>query len=54
MAISVLSQSKSYIFEVFYKMWFGIIVFAMSNGFLLMPVILSFVGPVNTTEKKKK
>ena len=34
-------------------MWFGIIVFAMSNGFLLMPVILSFIGPVNTKEKKK-
>ena len=33
-------------------MWFGIIVFAMSNGFLLMPVILSFIGPVNTKEKK--
>ena len=34
-------------------MWFGIIVFAMSNGFLLMPVVLSFVGPVNTKKKEK-
>ena len=28
-------------------MWFGIILFGMSNGFLLLPVILSFVGTVH-------
>ena len=53
LAITVLSQSKSYIFEVFFKMWYGIIIFAMANGFFLLPVVLSFVGPVEKSKKKK-
>ena len=47
-ALSVLSPSKTYIFVVFYKMWFGIIGFGMLNGFLLLTVLLSFVGPTET------
>ena len=46
LAIITLSAAKSYIFKVFFKMWFGIIIFGMANGFLLLPVILSFVGPL--------
>lgn len=46
LAIMVLAAAKSYIFEVFFKMWFGIIVFGMANGFILLPIILSLVGPV--------
>jgi predicted RND superfamily exporter protein len=46
LAIISLSGSKSYIFEVFFRMWFGIIVFGMANGFLLLPVILSLCGPI--------
>ena len=45
LAISVLGMAKSYIFMVFFRLWFGIIVFGVSNGFLLLPVILSFIGP---------
>lgn len=51
LAISVLGASKSYIFLVFYRLWFGIIIFGMSNGFLLLPVILSFIGPLNIDTK---
>lgn len=47
LAISTLSLAKSYIFEVFFKCWFGIITFGMCNGFLLLPVILSFIGPTD-------
>ena len=47
-AISVLAPAKTYIFVVFYRMWFGIILFGMANGFLLLPSILSFVGPTKT------
>ena len=47
MAISVLAPSQTYIFVVFYRLWFGIILFGMANGFLLLPVILSFVGPIH-------
>ena len=53
LAITVLSQSKSYIFEVFFKMWYGIIIFAVCNGFFLLPVILSLIGPIDETEKKQ-
>ena len=45
LAISVLGPSKSYVFEVFFKCWCCIIIFGMANGFLLLPIILSFVGP---------
>ena len=47
-ALSVLAPSKTYIFVVFYRMWFGIILFGMANGFLLLPVVLSFVGTTET------
>ena len=47
LAISVLGPSNSYVFEVFFKCWFGIIVFGMSNGFLLLPVVLSMIGPTD-------
>jgi len=53
LAITVLSQSKSYIFEVFFKMWYGIIIFAVCNGFFLLPVILSLIGPIDETEQKQ-
>lgn len=49
LAILALGGAKSYIFVVFFRMWFGIIVFGMANGFLLLPVILSIVGPIGTT-----
>ena len=45
-SLSVLAPSKTYIFIVFYKMWFGIILFGMANGFLLLPVILSYFGTI--------
>jgi len=51
-AVMILSMAKSYVFMVFFKMWFGIVVFGMSNGFILLPVILSFVGPVPDTDHK--
>lgn len=53
LAIIVLAAAKSYIFVVFFKLWFGIIVFGMSNGFILLPIILSFIGPVSTDEEVK-
>lgn len=49
LAIIALSDASSYIFVVFFRMWFGIIVFGMANGFLLLPVILSICGPLGET-----
>jgi hypothetical protein len=41
----MLGGSKSYIFIVFFRAWFGIITFGMANGFILLPVMLSMIGP---------
>lgn len=54
LAVSVLGFSTSYTFEVFFKTWFGIVIFGMSNGFLLLPVILSLVGPLGSTAHAKQ
>lgn len=50
LAICVLAPSASYIFEVFFKMWFGIIIFGVMNGFILLPVLLSLCGPLNRVQ----
>ena len=54
LAISVLGFSQTYTFMVFFKTWFGIVVFGMANGFLLLPVILSLVGPLGPKEHAAK
>lgn len=46
LAIVTISASTSYIFRVFFKQWFGIIVFGIIHGFGLLPVLLSILGPL--------
>ena len=53
-SLSVLAPTKTYIFQVFYKLWFGIILFGMANGFLLLPVILSFIGNIQSVTDHTK
>ena len=48
LAIVVIAPAESYIMAVFFRLWFGIISFGMANGFLLLPVVLSFCGPTKT------
>ena len=50
LAILPLAAAKSYVFTVFFKMWFGIIVFGVANGFILLPVMLSFFGPLSPSD----
>ena len=54
LAIMSLAPAKSYVFVVFFRLWFGIIVFGMSNGFFLLPVILSMVGPLGDNEEQEE
>lgn len=44
LAIVCLAPAKSFLFKVFYRLWFGIIVFSVANGFCLLPVLLSIFG----------
>jgi len=48
--ILVLSAAKLYSIQVFYKSWVCIISFGMLNGLVLLPVILSLVGPLEHQE----
>ena len=45
LAVVVLAISKSYVFRVFFKMFFGISVFGLLHGLVFLPVLLSIVGP---------
>ena len=54
LAVSMLALARHYIFTVFFKTWFTMIIFGMLNGLILQSVILSFIGPVNSTSKDSK
>jgi len=45
LAVVILSTSKSYVFRIFFKQFFGICVFGAAHGLCLLPVVLSLVGP---------
>ena len=53
LAIMFLAPSQIYAFQVFFKTWFCIIFFGLINGIVLLPVILSIVGPVDEIEGAK-
>ena len=46
-AICVLGMAKSFIFTIFFKLWLGIIIFGITNGFIFVPVMLSMIGPIS-------
>ena len=54
LAVAVLAPSKSYTFVSFFRTWVGIVLFGMANGFLLLPVVLSLVGPLGTQKKPEE
>ena len=51
LAVSVLAFSHSYVFTVFFRTWICIVTFGIANGFLLLPIILSEVGPLVDLDK---
>ena len=45
LAVAVLGLAQSYVFRTFFKQFFGICVFGVSHGLVLLPIMLSLVGP---------
>jgi hypothetical protein len=54
LAIMALNKAEVYSVVLFYKCWVCIIVFGLLNGLVLLPVILSFVGPVDFKIKEEE
>jgi predicted RND superfamily exporter protein len=46
LAVLPLGLSKSYVFQVFFKMWLMIILFGLYFGIIVLPVVLKFVSPI--------
>ena len=53
LAIVAISASSSYIFQAFFRQWFGIVVFGILHGFVLLPCILCVIGPLKPEERAK-
>ncbi|PFH32023.1 patched family protein [Besnoitia besnoiti] len=51
LAVVALAGSPKYILEVFFKMMFMVIIFAYSAGMILLPVVLSLMGPRRSHKK---
>eukprot|EP00904_Undaria_pinnatifida_P001827 jgi/Undpi1/11645/HiC_scaffold_36.g13940.m1 len=45
LAVVLLSQSSSYVFRVLFKQFFSTAVMGLGHGLILLPVLLSLVGP---------
>lgn len=53
-AIFALVVNKTYVGKVIFRLWFGMIFFGLANGFLLLPVLLSLIGPTHEVEEPSK
>ncbi|XP_013382604.1 protein patched homolog 1 [Lingula anatina] len=45
LAFVLLAFSGSYVFQVFFKVFFGVVVYGLFHGLIYLPVILSWLGP---------
>lgn len=41
----LLADSNSHVFETFFKIFFLVVIFALYNGLVFLPVLLSYIGP---------
>ena len=52
LAILVISKAWFYIFVVLYKCWVTFISFGLLNGLVLLPVMLSLIGPLYADDRR--
>lgn len=45
LSLSLLSMSKAYTFQSFFKIFFLVIIFGLFNGLIFLPTVLSLIGP---------
>lgn len=50
LAFILLARSKSYVFTAFFKVFFLVVVCGLFNGLVVLPVLLSLLGPHNPVE----
>ncbi|EPT31101.1 patched family protein [Toxoplasma gondii ME49] len=53
LGIMLLGFSESFVFTVFFRMMVMVVAFGASHGMLLLPVILSWIGPMGHTDHGK-
>ncbi|CAF4815009.1 unnamed protein product [Pieris macdunnoughi] len=51
LSLSLLSMSKAYTFQSFFKIFLLVILFGLYSGLLFLPVVLSLVGPAGYVKK---
>ena len=51
LAFSILMVSKSFVFKVFFKIFFLVVVFGLYHGLVFLPVVLSFLGPPSVSSQ---
>lgn len=54
LSLSLLSMSKAYTFQSFFKIFLLVILFGLFHGLIFLPVILSLIGPKAYKEKKNE
>lgn len=54
LSLSLLSMSKAYTFQSFFKIFFLVIIFGLFNGLLFLPVVLALMGPSAYKKRKVK
>ena len=47
LAFILLANSKSHVFDTFFKIFFLVVVFGLFQGLVVLPIILSFIGPTS-------
>lgn len=47
LAVVSLSISESYVFQVFFKVFLGTVMYGLAHGLIFLPILLSVIGPVS-------